>query len=160
MKTFDGSHGPGMRHFASLDYFAGSPSKRKGLLGDESRRLSGLGTARRRLFEAHLQQQAQQRATLKGKKQQSGKKKKPTTSTLKRSSSSSSASIALATIAATPKRKGLSNTHSMPDLALVSSDKANITPGRKIPVIAKDGKAEQQTDEEAARLLLGLFGGR
>jgi hypothetical protein len=160
MKTFDASHGPGMRHFASLDYFAGSPSKRKGLLGDESRRLSGLGTARRRLFEAHLQQQAQQRATQKGKKQQTGKKKKSTTSSLKRSSSSSSASIALATIAATPKRKGLSNTHSMPDLALVSSDKVNITPGRKVPIVAKDGKAEQQTDEEAARLLLGLFGGR
>jgi len=157
MRTRDGSHGSGLRQFASLDYFAGSPSKRKGLLGDESRRLSGLGTARRRLFEAHLQQQAQQRASLKAKKQSSSKKKrKAPASGLKRSESSSSASIALATIAATPTRKPLVNSHSMPDLALVTSEKVN----RRVRASSKDGKAEQQTDEEAARLLLGLFGGR
>ena len=162
MKTQDVAHGSGLRQYASLDYFAGSPSKRKGLLGDESRRLSGLGTARRRLFEAHLQQQAQQRASVKAKKQtnSSKKKKKTPTSSLKRSGSSSSASIALATIAATPTRKPLASSHSMPDLALVTSDKVNITPDRRVRGAAKDGKAEQQTDEEAARLLLGLFGGR
>jgi hypothetical protein len=48
----------------------------------------------------------------------------------------------------------------MPDLALVTSDKVNITPDRRVRGATKDGKAEQQTDEEAARLLLGLFGGR
>lgn len=171
MKTQqEGSHGAGIRHFASLDYFAGSPSKRKGLLGDESRRLSGMGTARRRLFEAHLQQQAQQRASLRAKKQTAssgggGNKKKRRTpasgSGLKRSGSSSSASIALATIESTPTRKPLASSHSLPDLALVTSDKINLTPGRRVRgAVSKDGKAEQQTDEEAARLLLGLFGGR
>jgi hypothetical protein len=151
----DESDQPILRRFASLDYYAGSPSKRKGLLGDESRRLSGLGSARKRLFEAHLQQQAQQRAAMK-----KAKRVKKTTTGLTRSGSSSFVSIPLTSVSATPTRTKLTNSRSMPEIKIPSPCKLNVTPGRRVPFINKEGKPVQQTDEEAARLLLGLFGGR
>lgn len=156
---------PILRRFASLDYYAGSPSKRKGLLGDESRRLSGLASARRRLFDAHLREQARERRMAKASSRAARKRARVSESVGKKSAlasmsrqdasqSDDSPSVALSSLPPTQTSfYETGNTEarhagsSSPTKALRRSKSSTTT-------------TETETDEEAARLLLGLFGGR